>query len=636
MGLYNANDTSDWRAYKDQIRHAVVEEGAVNIGQYAFIGCTNLTGVNIPTTVTLIEKYAFDGSGLTSVNIPATVTEIGNHTFAGCSGLKTLALPNADIKLGAGAFYNSANLTSVFIPERVTRFAEYVFGTCPQLTSAGPVGSGCAIEYGWMDRIPDYAFNQNSDLTSVIIRDGITEIGKNAFSSDGKLTTISIPNSVSVIDQAAFFATGLTSVTIPEGVTLISGAVFEGCQSLRSVSIPSSVNKIQYAAFNGCNSLEEIIIPDGVTEIEWNVFKDCTSLQSVSIPASAVFTNNDVFGGAFAGCTKLTTAGPVGSNSKIQFGWTDAIPQDAFTGSLLHTVTIPATITAIGDSAFNYDRLRNVYFEGSRVQWNVVDKGENNTKLSTAAIYYGRYDILLDNIINGSVEIAINGEAGATAVENDAVTLTATPALGYELESLIVKQGETIVQVTDNGFTMPAGDVIVTASFKALPYTISYDANGGTNAPETQTKEPAVALVLTSDIPTREAWFFLGWAENAGAASPDYLPGGSFTKDANTTLYAVWGQPDFVMPTSLTVIGDEAFSSGAFTFVKLSENTASIGADAFADCLNLRYIYIPTATTSIDPDAFGSMQNLTIFGCAGSEAEKFAADNEGVTFIALA
>ncbi len=73
-------------------------------------------------------------------------------------------------------------------------------------------------------------------------------------------------------------------------------------------------------------------------------------------------------------------------------------------------------------------------------------------------------------------------------------------------------------------------------------YTVSYDANGGSGAPAAQLKTPGEALTLSSAVPTREGYSFLGWAESSGAAEARYLPGGSFTADADTVLYAVWQQ----------------------------------------------------------------------------------------------
>ena len=74
----------------------------------------------------------------------------------------------------------------------------------------------------------------------------------------------------------------------------------------------------------------------------------------------------------------------------------------------------------------------------------------------------------------------------------------------------------------------------------AVVYTVSFNANGGSGAPESQRKLQGAALTLSETVPTRDGFIFKGWAESAGAAEAQYQPGGSFTADADTTLYAVW------------------------------------------------------------------------------------------------
>ncbi len=134
-------------------------------------------------------------------------------------------------------------------------------------------------------------------------------------------------------------------------------------------------------------------------------------------------------------------------------------------------------------------------------------------------------------------------------------------------------------------------------------------------------------------IPKREGWYFLGWAESADTSDPVYLPGDSFTKDADATLYAIWGQPDFVLPAALTSVGEEAFANCAFCFVALSEKTTEIQRGAFADCQNLKYIYIPEACTSINEEAFNGTSGLTILCETGSYAEYFASRWGFVTLL---
>lgn len=80
-------------------------------------------------------------------------------------------------------------------------------------------------------------------------------------------------------------------------------------------------------------------------------------------------------------------------------------------------------------------------------------------------------------------------------------------------------------------------------------YTITYHANSGTNAPSAQIKSEGLSLALTTGVPTRDGYTFLGWAETPSATEAKYQPGGSFTKDADTTLYAVW------QPNTVSVIG---------------------------------------------------------------------------------
>ena len=127
------------------------------------------------------------------------------------------------------------------------------------------------------------AFSGCTGLTSVTIQEGVTSIGDDAFFGCTGLESVTIPSSVTSIEDRAFFGcTGLTSVTIPEGVTSIGNKAFYGCTGLSSVTIPSSV-----------------------TSIEENAFADCTNLTSVTMLGETPPTmgNNNVFGSTNANLT---------------------------------------------------------------------------------------------------------------------------------------------------------------------------------------------------------------------------------------------------------------------------------------------------------------------------------------------
>lgn len=150
--------------------------------------------------------------------------------------------------------------------------------------------------------IPTAAFSGCSGITSVTIPDGITSIGYHAFSNCTGLTSVTIPNSVTDIGGDAFAGcTGLTSVTISNNVTSIGDGAFYICRGLTEVTIPNSVKFIGNLAFAGCSGLRSVTISNSLTAIGIKVFYGCSSLTSVTIPQSVKSIGNY----AFDGCTGL-------------------------------------------------------------------------------------------------------------------------------------------------------------------------------------------------------------------------------------------------------------------------------------------------------------------------------------------
>lgn len=106
-----------WDDYKDQIRRVVIEDGVWNTGEYSFSDCTNLTEVELASSVTTIGDGAFSGcTGLTSIRFPDTLDHIGSGAFSGCTGLTELAFPNSLEDIGSWAFARCTGLTEVVFP----------------------------------------------------------------------------------------------------------------------------------------------------------------------------------------------------------------------------------------------------------------------------------------------------------------------------------------------------------------------------------------------------------------------------------------------------------------------------------------------------------------------------------------
>ena len=139
----------------------------------------------------------------------------------------------------------------------------------------------------WADykKLDDYWLEERT-IKKVIISDGVTSIGSNAFSMCAILTEVTIPSSVTEIGKGAFSGCyALTEVTIPSSVTVIGGGAFSGCSGLAEVTIPSSVTVIGSEAFFNCDGLTEVTIPENVDSIGRDVFKDCNNLVTLNYNA---------------------------------------------------------------------------------------------------------------------------------------------------------------------------------------------------------------------------------------------------------------------------------------------------------------------------------------------------------------
>jgi hypothetical protein len=215
-----------------------------------------------------------------------------------------------------------------------------------------------------------------SSIKKVVINNGVTDIGYNAFYNCTGLTSVTIPNSVTSIGTYAFSGcTGLTSITIPYRVTSI-GYAFYGCIGLTSITIPNSVTTIESAAFDGCTGLTSInvaednlnyasidgvlynkdkktlimypqgktgsvTIPNSVTSIGNYAFMGYTGLTNITIPNSVTSIGD----GAFVRCTGLISINI--PNSVTSIG------EDAFAGCTgLTSITIGNGVTSIGEWAF--------------------------------------------------------------------------------------------------------------------------------------------------------------------------------------------------------------------------------------------------------------------------------------------
>ena len=253
-----------------------IPDGVTKIGTSAFWGCVSLEGVTIPDSVTEIGNSAFRNcTGLTSVHIPNGVTDIYDNAFDGCAGLTSLTLPDSLIYIGQNAFRNCSSLMSISLPANLTSIGREAFAWCTGLTSITLPDT--------VTSIGAYAFFCCKSLRSINIPEGVTDIGKAAFSNCTSLAEIKLPAALTSIGKEAFASCeSLTDITIPAGVTHIESSAFQGCESLKSVTLSNGVTSIGDWAFFGCGNLASITLPESLTEIGLSAFGSCSNLIMIS------------------------------------------------------------------------------------------------------------------------------------------------------------------------------------------------------------------------------------------------------------------------------------------------------------------------------------------------------------------
>ena len=300
--------SSPWGSYKSKIKKIDIKEGVSSIGNNAFANCSELTEVCISEGVILI----------------------GNGAFYQCIRLESVDIPNSVIKINGSAFLYCDQLKEISLGENLTE-AKSAFNTCHRLKK---ITFHCKKIGNWFD------YDYKSNISEVIIEQGVDTIAQGAFSSFTGLTSIEIPSSLKSIEKNAFRGcTSLNSVhiadleawckisfasiesnplhyahnlfmdgkeiinlVIPDGIITIGNYAFENCTSLASIEISNGVTSIGRSAFQGCTGLTSIDISKSVTSIADATFSGCTSLTTFVIPNSVT----SIGGSAFSGCSGLT------------------------------------------------------------------------------------------------------------------------------------------------------------------------------------------------------------------------------------------------------------------------------------------------------------------------------------------
>ena len=579
------------------------EEGSqlTTVDTYAFDGCTALGEIEIPNSVTTLGNYSFRNcSSLTevtfgngsqsamrsyarrSVNAQSQLETIGNYVFSGCTALESIIIPNGVTSIGTFAFGSCTSITEITIPDSVTSIGTGVFYNCSNLESITLPFVGDSIKTS-SDKYQyplGYIFGTSTPTdTSLFAATVQTYYGSSIGTTQN--TTYYIPTSLksvtitggNILRGAFYNCSGLTSVTISEGITSIGQFAFYKCSSLTNVNIPTSVTIINSSAFSSCSSLQNIQIPYGVQTIGTSAFQNCTALTSITVSGSVT----EIGANAFQGCGALEsmTLPFVGRYANATTSSTDTLFGYIF-GTTAYTGGVSTSQNSSSSSRTYYipQSLTSVTITGGNLFYGAF----HNCKYIT--------NIVLPNSATSIPGYAFYNCAGLKNVQIPSSVRT----IGYRafsdsgLTSIVIPEG---VESLDQSFFSCGSLKEVT-----IPSTLKSSTSATFERCESLTAVYITDLVAWCNID------FVTSGNPLSTAGNLYLNGELIT--------------DLVIPNSITELKPYVFYGGdCFKSITIHNGVTSIGSYTFGACQGLTDIQIPNSVEVIDSYAFNYCQSLT-------------------------
>ena len=426
------------------------------------------------------------------------------------------------VAIGDGAFENRTDLKTVMIPDSVTRIENWAFYNC-------------------------------NNLSTVTLSNNLNYMGEYAFGNCKKITKIEIPKSLDSSGGPFKNCNGLKTVTFEKGTTEISSCLFEDCAGLEEIDIPDTVTVIENSAFSGCVNLSQITIPDSVTKIENWAFYNCNNLSNVTLS-----NNLDYMGEyAFGNCKKIT---------KIE---------------------IPKSLDSSGGPFKNCNGLKTVTFE----------KGTTEISSCLFEDCAGLEEIDIPDTVTVIENSAFSGCVNLSQITiPDTVTIIDKFAF-YDCEKLVsVNIPDSVTEIDDYAFNGCSNLSNVTLS-KNLDYM-------GGRAFGSCKKIPKIEIPKSLDSSG-------GPFENCiGLKTVTFEKG---TTEISSFLFAGCnGLEEINIPDTITVIGNSAFSGCTkLEQINFSNKLTEIENNGFYGCISLKKITMPDSINSIGDSIFQNCTSLT-------------------------
>ncbi|MBR2347346.1 MAG: leucine-rich repeat protein, partial [Clostridia bacterium] len=619
----------------------VIPEGITAIGNEVFSNCNNIVSVSLPTTLTEIGESAFaDCRHLSSIRIPEGIVDIKDYTFAHCERLESVVLPSTLKTIGKEAFIGCNLLLNVVLPDglttideaafqhlgvnasvndiiiipaSVTSMGNRVFDYCYRLTvyvSTAERPSGwrknwlgseepCSVVWNFKQLVTEgnftYSeFNDGSKLLiaysgneeNVIVPEGISAIGKDAFAGNDKIVSVTLPATLEAIGDRAFI----------------------NCSKLTSINLPSALKVIGESAFNECRMLSGIVLPDGLTTIGRNAFWQSgysAPAYKMIIPASVT----EIGENAFEYCHNLTVYVSVAEKPE---GWHDNWSGENSSRKVVWNFKQFGTIGQFTYAEFNDGSKMLVEYSGNDA--NVVIP-EGITSMGSR-VFEGNdalVSVAFPSTLKEIGEGAFMNCRGLTSISIPSTIKVIGENAFYDcymLSKVVISEGvETIAPRAFWGVGVEVGY----RSVMLLPDSV-------TKIGEYAFEHCHSLTVYTSKSERPDGWDVTWYGKDTPCEVvwnlKQFSTSGSFSyaefNDGSKSLMEYTGnETTVVIPEGVTDIADGAFEGNRLiTSVELPSTLKSIGERAFKGCSALNNVLFPTGLVYIGPNAFEDCDSL--------------------------
>ncbi len=633
MADANYSGASVFYPHRASVTSLVVEEGVTHIGNCLFGEFTALTEVSLPATLETIGNYAFDNcSALGEITLPAGVKTVGNQAFGHCEGLTSVTLNAGLESVGDYAFTWCDSLTEIALPSSLASLGERTFYYCTALKTV---------------TIPEDT--------------ALTSIAAGAFISCRKLESITLPAGIKTVEEEAFYGCDrLNTVVIKGAKTICSGAFGYAVYTL---TIPTTLRTIEENALP-CPNLRTLnyVNADGTPGTAeqflamdigpgndglWEMMGLCPT-GSGTLDCGMEWVMEDHV---------LTITG-TGAMDDFSYSnpWADykGFIEEVIVGEGITTlgdfalydlgsvtkVTLPSTLTAIGQSAFFYCYvLKTVDFSGNDIYDLTVESG--NDQLWEFLGKCPKASGTLSGGIAWSLEdfvLTVSGTGAIPDYEQWAYGDTAAPWKAYEsfIQELVIGDGITAIGT----YTF---DSLYSLTTVTIPASVTAIGQGAF--------EYCSSIKTASFLGTADEWYALN--ENIGTGNDNLISAIQFdtrvrgvcgekltwvleedseqgtltlTIEGTGPMYKWNNIPtpwetykaditDVVLPEGLTTIGDMAFyGMGKIDELTIPDTVTDIQYFSVADCRNLPTVEIPEAVETIGNGAFdGYLQSVYVY-----------------------